>query len=112
MRWQTMAHSPVGYAVEAGLLDAGEAMRHDDRHIVSNMVGSEEMRIDIGPPVTLKPHDTVLLATDGLTDNLRDEEIIEHIRKRALTKAADQLRTACASACTPATARPRPSRTT
>jgi len=95
LRWQTLAHSPVGYAVEAGLLDAGAAMHHDDRHLVSNMVGSEEMRIDIGPPVALHIHDTVLLATDGLTDNLHNQEIVERIRKGGLDAAAEQLRTAC-----------------
>ncbi|MCB9849556.1 MAG: serine/threonine-protein phosphatase [Phycisphaerales bacterium] len=94
-RWETVAHSPVGYAVESGLLDAGDAMHHDDRHIVSNMVGSEEMRIEIGPPVKLKVRDTLLLATDGLTDNLSTPEIVEHIRKGALAKAAQSLRESC-----------------
>jgi serine/threonine protein phosphatase PrpC len=95
LRWETVSHSPVGYAVEAGLLDAGEAMHHDDRHLVSNMVGSEGMRIEIGPPVTLNLRDTVLLATDGLTDNLLHEEIVERIRKGTLDAAAEQLRSAC-----------------
>jgi len=95
MRWQTVAHSPVGYAVEAGLLDAGEAMHHDERHLVSNLVGSDEMRIDIGPPIALKIRDTVLLATDGLTDNLHGSEIVERIRKGRLNKAATDLRSAC-----------------
>jgi len=100
LRWQTVAHSPVGYAVESGLLDAGEAMHHDERHIVLNMVGTEDMRIDIGPPVKLKLRDTVLLATDGLTDNLHNSEIIEKIRKGPLEAAAKRLRDTCADRMT------------
>lgn len=88
IKLQTVAHSPVGYGVEAGLLDEIEAMHHEDRHIVSNIIGSEDMRIEIGPPRTLQVRDTVLLASDGLFDNLSVDEIVAHIRKGPLTKAA------------------------
>ncbi len=87
IKLQTVSHSPVGYGVEAGLLDKSEAMVHEDRHIVSNIIGSEDMRIEIGPPRTLQPRDTVLLASDGLFDNLSTDEIIAHIRKGALPKS-------------------------
>ena len=45
--------------------------------------------IDIGAPVELRPRDTVLLATDGLMDNVHLEEIIEHIRKGPADAAVD-----------------------
>lgn len=90
----TISHSPVGYAVEAGLLNQAEAMHHEDRHVVSNVVGSQEMRIEIGSRVTLAPRDTLLLASDGLFDNLHVEEIIEMIRKGPLEEAMHQLTTA------------------
>lgn len=95
LRWRTVAHSPVGYAVEAGLLDPRGAMNHDERHLISNLVGSESMRIDVGPPIALRMRDTVLLATDGLTDNLHGEEIVEQIRKGRLGDAATNLRAVC-----------------
>jgi serine/threonine protein phosphatase PrpC len=87
----TVAHSPVGYAVEAGLLDAEAAMVHEDRHLVSNMLGSQEMKIEIGPKLELAARDTLLLASDGLLDNLREDEIIERIRKGPLEEAAATL---------------------
>jgi len=34
VKLETTSHSPVGYGVEAGLLDAEEAMHHEHRHIV------------------------------------------------------------------------------
>jgi len=81
---QTVAHSPVGYAVESGIIDEREAMQHDDRHVVSNVVGDSGMHIEVGPPLAMARRDTVLLASDGLTDNLRTDEIVEMIRKSRL----------------------------
>lgn len=84
IKLQTIPHSPVGYGVESGLLDAEDAMHHAERHVVSNAIGSSEMRIDVGPPVGLAPRDTVLLASDGLFDNLHVKEIVATVRKGSL----------------------------
>ncbi len=84
IKLQTVSHSPVGYAVEAGLLGEKEAMAHEDRHLVSNMVGAEDMRIEIGPVLTIRPHDTVVLASDGVADNLHVKEIVSCARKGPL----------------------------
>jgi serine/threonine protein phosphatase PrpC len=51
----TVSHSPVGYAVESGLLGEQEAMHHEDRHLISNTVGSPDMRIEIGSVLSLAP---------------------------------------------------------
>jgi serine/threonine protein phosphatase PrpC len=91
LKWQTVPHSPVGFAIEAGILDEEEAMHHQDRHIVSNVVGSAEMRIEIGPEVRLAPRDTVVLASDGLLDNLTIDEIVARVRKGPLDKAVRRL---------------------
>ncbi|MCA9109538.1 MAG: serine/threonine-protein phosphatase [Planctomycetaceae bacterium] len=87
----TISHAPVAMAVEAGLIDEVEAMHHDERHLVSNVVGSTDMRIEIGTRIKLAPQDTVVLASDGLTDNLHLSEIIERIRKGKLMKSMDAL---------------------
>jgi len=91
LKLQTVAHSPVGYAVQAGLLDAGEAIHHEDRHLVSNVVGSPDMWIEIGPTLTLGAKDTVVLGSDGLFDNLHLEEVIELARKGPLAESARKL---------------------
>ena len=93
----TVSHSPVGYAVEAGLLDEEEAMVHDERHIVSNVIGDRDMKIEVGPSIELADKDTLLLASDGLFDNLRQEEITDAIRKGPLLEAARTLASSCAS---------------
>lgn len=91
IKWQTVSHSPVGFAVEAGMLDENEAMDHEHRHIVSNVVGSADMRIEIGPEYRLAPRDTVVLASDGLADNLTTDEIVARVRKGPLDEAVQTL---------------------
>ena len=91
MKHRTLSHGPVGYALEAGLMDEGEAMNHAQRNEVSNIVGIPDMRIEIGPRIRLAARDTVLLGSDGLYDNLFEEEIVERIRKGKLEDCAEAL---------------------
>lgn len=91
IRLQTTAHSPTGFAVEAGFLSQREALHHQDRHLVSNFLGMTDMRIDIGAEVRLNPRDTVLLASDGLLDNVHLDEIVERVRKGPLDVAAERV---------------------
>jgi serine/threonine protein phosphatase PrpC len=91
---RTVDHTPTGYAMEAGVMNEREALRHEERHIVFNMVGSPAMRIDMGPSIQLAPRDTVLIATDGLFDNLTLERITEHLRRGHLAPSVHELATA------------------
>ncbi len=91
VRLSIVPHSPTGYAVESGLLEPAEAIAHEDRHLVSNLVGTADMRIEIGSVLDLQPRDTVLIASDGLFDNLRVDEIVNAIRSGPLERAAHDL---------------------
>jgi serine/threonine protein phosphatase PrpC len=95
LKQQTIQHSPIGHAVESGLMDEAGAMQSEERHLVSNVVGSSDMRVEIGPLRKLATFDTVVLASDGLADNLMIEEIIETVRKGPLQRAAVNLMSAC-----------------
>jgi serine/threonine protein phosphatase PrpC len=87
IRLQTTAHSPTGFAVEAGFLDQREALHHEERHLVSNFLGTSDMRIDVGAGVELRSRDTVLVASDGLADNVHLDETIDLIRKGGLVES-------------------------
>lgn len=87
----SVAHSPTGYAVESGMLDADEAVHHEERHLISNVVGASDMRIEIGAAIRLAAHDTLVLASDGVFDNLYQNEIVELVRKGPIENAADAL---------------------
>lgn len=91
VKLQTTAHSPVGYGIEAGLINETDAMHHEDRHVVSNVVGAADLRIEIGSEKSLAQRDTVLLASDGLFDNLHVREIIDLARKGPVDKACSKL---------------------
>jgi len=91
VKFVSISHSPVGYAEAAGIIDADEALHHEDRHYVSNFVGSDEMRIDIGPAIAMSPFDSLLLASDGLTDNLLLTEMVDVTRAGPLSGVAHQL---------------------
>ncbi|MDH3418123.1 MAG: serine/threonine-protein phosphatase [Gammaproteobacteria bacterium] len=84
-------HSPTGFAVEAGLLDEDEAVEHDTRHLLFNVIGAPDMRIEIGTPARIDAYDTVILSSDGLLDNLFVDEIVRIIRSGDLARAADEL---------------------
>lgn len=91
LKLETIAHSPVGYALEAGVLSPDEAFSHEDRHVVSNIVGGQDLSITLGGLMPLAQRDTLVLATDGVTDNLRQSEIIEIVRKGKLMTCGRQM---------------------
>jgi len=87
VKMQTTPHSPVGMALEAGFLDEDEALNHEELHLISNAVGSNDMRIEISSELRMAQRDTLLLASDGLFDNVLQDEIIGIIRKGPLETA-------------------------
>lgn len=91
IKMQTTPHSPVGFAVEAGLINEAEALNHDELHVISNVMGASDMRIEIGSRQPIAARDTLLLASDGLFDNVLQDEIIEIVRKGPVAEAARAL---------------------
>jgi serine/threonine protein phosphatase PrpC len=91
LKYQTIAHSPIGYAVEAGLMAEEDAIHHDQRHMISNVIGSEQMHVEMGPAIRMAARDTLVLASDGLLDNLLPSEIVELVRTGRLERAVGQL---------------------
>lgn len=91
IKLETNPHSPTGDGVRGGFLDELDALQHEDRNIVSNVVGSPEMHIEIGSPTRIAPRDTGLVASDGLFDNLLTQEIVETIRRGPLHRATQKV---------------------
>ena len=92
VKLQTCAHSPVGYAQEAGMLSEEEAIHHDERHVVSNVIGARDGYIEIGYRRKLSKRDTLLVASDGVFDNLHLHEIVDLIRKETASRSCDMPR--------------------
>ncbi len=95
VKFTSVSHAPTAAMEEAGQISEHESMMHQQRNLVSNVVGSQEMRIDVGPEINLNRYDTVILASDGLCDNLYRHEIIEGIRKGPLDESLENLIVTC-----------------
>ena len=91
LKLATVSHSPVSQAVDLGVIDDAEAMHHEDRHIVSNILGTPEMRIEIGPVIRMSRFDTLFVASDGVFDNLATAEVVDVLRKGPLVEGMSQL---------------------
>ena len=75
----TPDHSLVGELVRAGRLSTEEAEQHPHRSVITRAVGTEpvvEVHTETLPTV---PGDLYLICSDGLTDLVRDEQILELI---------------------------------
>lgn len=88
VKLRTVAHSPIGFAFGLGELDERAALLHEERHIVSNAVGLDPLIVEFGRPVRLGARDTLVLASDGLFDNLLQAEIAAAVRLGPLHVAA------------------------
>jgi PPM family protein phosphatase len=95
IKYSAIPHSPLGYALESGIINESEAMLHKERHLISNYIGSPDMRLEMGPSIEIDPRDTLLLASDGLSDNLYDSEIVELCRKGAILDCSRNLISEC-----------------
>jgi serine/threonine protein phosphatase PrpC len=81
IKFATVGHAPIAQALEIGLIDEQEALTHEDRNLITNCLGSDTMKIEIGPSIQMAARDTLLIASDGLLDNLTAEEIAQLVRK-------------------------------
>lgn len=91
VKYMTTAQSPIGYAVEAGVLEYDDALLHPARHVLSNAVGTKAMSIEIGPWLRVAKRDTLLMGSDGLFDNLFGMELVDLSRRGSLPQAARRI---------------------
>ena len=84
----TRDHSLVEEMVRAGQLGREEARNHPEKNIITRAVGvRNKVRIDFFD-VGLYPGDKFLLCTDGLTNMVEDEEILEMVSRESSLEAA------------------------
>ncbi len=79
VKFRTDPHSPVGDAVAHGQLSEQAAMRHPQRHVVNNSVGSRAMWVETHQSFALDASDTLVIASDGLWDNLPVSEVVQMV---------------------------------
>lgn len=76
----TRDHSLVDEMVRLGELNPSEARSHPDKNIITRAIGAQKnVKADFFE-VELAKDDYVLMCTDGLTNMVRDEEILDIVR--------------------------------
>ena len=86
-------HSLVFEMVHKGLLTAGEARNHEDRNVLSRVLGSRP-QVEIScweEPFPIQPGDRFLLCSDGLHDLVTDQKMLALARSGGLDAATEGL---------------------
>ncbi|MDF2986802.1 MAG: serine/threonine protein phosphatase [Eubacterium sp.] len=76
----TWDHSFIEELVKNGSITKDEAVNHPNRNLITRAVGYEpDLQVDTYE-IDLKENDIILLCTDGLTNMLTEEEILDIIK--------------------------------
>jgi len=89
IRLLTTDHSLVMEQVQRGLMTVEEAEHSSIQNIITRALGSEDSAEPDVQDVKVSPGDTFLLATDGLTKLVKDQQL------REITTSASSLEKAC-----------------
>lgn len=78
IRQITTDHSFVGELVRAGTITEVEAQQSKFKNRLTRSVGSDSnLEVELYPPIALRPGDTILLCTDGLTQYATAQNLLE-----------------------------------
>lgn len=84
-------HSLVQDLVDAGMIQPEEADNHENSNVITRAVGvRDSLEVDCVSGDAL-PGDLFLLASDGLTRVVKDEEMLRQIEATSLEQAADSM---------------------
>jgi serine/threonine protein phosphatase PrpC len=91
----TRDHSLVQSLVDAGRITPAEALSHPEGHIVTRAAGAAAQIVVDRREGVISPADTFLLASDGLTRVVTDQELAEAMGATELEAAADGMIRTC-----------------
>jgi PPM family protein phosphatase len=81
----------VARAMKMNQLTADEARTHPLRHVLSHCLGRRDLRQVNIRTVDVQAGDMVLLCSDGLTEEVSDEEITTHLKSKAIEELPQTL---------------------
>lgn len=91
-KYRSVGHSSLDLAVEAGLVESHDApVESDLRNTITNMVGSKDMRIEMGARYYLDSQDVVVMGSDGLFDNVITDEVLTGVKAKDSLKVCQAL---------------------
>lgn len=92
IRQITRDHSLVEEMIRLGAIDRTDARLHPDKNIITRAIGvRDDVEIDFFT-IELKPCDTILMCSDGLSNMLEDEEIKKIVNNKwGINEIAEEL---------------------
>ncbi len=93
--YNNIPHSPVGHAVEAGIISQEESLDHKERNIVNNLMGDEVLRIEACSKFKIKKAHTIIVGSDGIFDNLTHDELSSILARRSFSSKFKELSEYC-----------------
>lgn len=93
IRQLTRDHSRVQRMLDDGLITEEEAATHPERDWLERALGLREHILPdlLAEPIRLRPEDTFIVCTDGLTNLVRDEEIFRLVQCAPVAQACEAL---------------------
>ena len=91
LKYETTQHSPIGYAVESGLIEKEISEHHEESHFVLNALGHSPLKIEMSEKISCKKGDMLLLATDGFYESLTLADVMERVHRRKFDHSLFQL---------------------
>lgn len=86
----TCDHTLTQDMIRKGCLSPADAVGHQFRHVITNVVGGREAGVDVEThQIRIEPGDGMLLCSDGLTEMVTDEQILRILQE------TDDPQTAC-----------------
>lgn len=83
----TVDHSLVSHMVASGEITKEEAEHHPNRNIITNALGTQEEFFIDTYDLELEKGDIVLICSDGLSEHVTNEEIMEIVNNNDLDEA-------------------------
>ena len=78
MKMMTLDHSQVMEMVKYGIISMEEARNHDDKNVILRAVGTQPaVEVEVSDSFAVVAGDQFLLCSDGLSDMLEEEEIVQ-----------------------------------
>jgi serine/threonine protein phosphatase PrpC len=88
----TTDHSMVNRMVQQGLISEEEAKYHPQRNVIYKALGvHRDADLELVGPLPVHVYDTFLLCSDGLTNLVRDEELLKIVNKETPQKACEKM---------------------
>ncbi|RKY93130.1 MAG: Stp1/IreP family PP2C-type Ser/Thr phosphatase [Ignavibacteriae bacterium] len=88
----TTDHSLVQQMIDSDVLTLEEAESHPKKNVITKSLGREgAVAPDISEPIELLKNDKFILCTDGLTNYVKDEEILNVAANNPVQQAAGKL---------------------